>query len=456
MSSMWMAKRLRLATVSVGLLSAWACTVADKGEYTFTDSPAGAGHGGAAGTVGSASGGKSGTAGTAARGGHGGKAGSGGRSGASTGATGGSVEGGEAGMAGAGAVSGMGGATTGEAGAGGEGGAASSCTPNPCVHGQCSLSGDQVACTCDVGFEGPRCAVNINDCAPNPCLHNGACTDRINDFKCDCTGTGYTGTTCQTPAPCTPNPCLNGGVCTVSGSTFTCDCTGTGFDGTTCQTNHNDCTGTSCHETEGGTCTDLVNGFQCSYYASCGKAYTAGHTAPGIYYIDPDGGDPSNAAERYCYVDHTVSGLGMGVHAASYTPNWVELNLVDLTTFPGAFKYLYDKQGGLTNLFPNGTWNIQTCCFRDSVGPFSLPSLSSAFLSPAKVNGTSYECKPNYNLTADASYGTMWIDQATAGPIGTLPLDPTFMNSWVDSASGGPCTAGNIMLAMYWQYTPDP
>jgi hypothetical protein len=467
---MWMAKRLRLATVSVGLLSAWACTVADKGEYTFTDNPSGgAGHGGTghAGTGGTASGGKSGsgTAGTLDRGGRAGRGGSGGRSGGtSTGGTGGgSGEGGEPGMAGAGAISGKGGSggsggsSAGEAGAGGEGGAISSCTPDPCVHGQCSISGGQPVCTCDAGYEGPRCAINHNDCAPNPCLHNGVCADRINDFRCDCTGTGYSGTTCQTPAPCSLTPCLNGGVCTeTGGSAYTCNCTGTGFEGANCQTNHNDCTGTGCHESEGGMCTDLVNGFSCSYYASCGAAYTAGHTTPGLYYIDPDGGDPSNAAERYCYRDHTLSGLGMGVYAATYTPNWVAFNLSDLTTFPGAFKYLYDKQGGLTNLNPNGTWSVQTCCFRDSVGPFMSTASSSAFMSPAKVNATSYECKPNYNLATDPTYGTMWLDQATVGPIGTVPLDPNYFNGWVDTGTGGPCTAGNVMLGLYWQYTPDP
>ncbi len=474
MSSMLMAKRLRLATVSVGLLTAWACTVADKGEYTFTDNPTGgAGHGGTghAGSGAAASGGKSGsgTAGTLAKGG---RAGRGGTSGAGgSGATGGSAEGGEGGMAGAGAISGgggkagkggsagkagsagkgsvgSGGSSAGEAGAGGEGGAISSCSPDPCVHGQCSTSSGQPVCTCDVGYEGPRCAINHNDCAPNPCLHNGVCTDRINDFKCDCTGTGYTGTTCQTPAPCTPNPCLNGGVCTASGTTYTCNCTGTGFEGTTCQTNHNDCTGTGCHENEGGICTDLVNGFSCSYYTSCGKAYTAGHTTPGLYYIDPDGGDPSNAAERYCYRTTTLSGLGMGVHAAAYSPNWVEFSLSDFTAFPGAFKYLYDKQNGVTTLVTGSSnWGVDNCCFRDATGGIGVGT-SLTFLAPAQVNSSSYDCESGYTAA------TMWLSQGTAGPVSSVPLDPAFITGWTDTATACPISSTNY--AFYWQETPDP
>jgi len=83
----------------------------------------------------------------------------------------------------------------------------------------------------------------------------------VNDFKCDCNGTEYSGTTCQTAGPCVVNPCSNGGVCTATGSTtYTCDCTGTGYEGTTCQTNHDDCTSSSCAH---GTCIDGVNAYTC-------------------------------------------------------------------------------------------------------------------------------------------------------------------------------------------------
>ncbi len=258
MSSVSLLKPVRIVCAGVGLVLAWSCTVADKGDYTFDNGSGG--HGATSGSSGNNAG-KGGS-----KGGAGGKTGAGGRaaggragsSSAGEGGVGAMSEGGAAGVA-----AGEGGASAGEAGMAGEGGApATSCDPDPCVHGTCSVTSSGVSCACETGYEGPRCAVNHDDCKPtNPCLHGGVCADRLNDFKCDCSGTGYYGTTCQTAGPCVVNPCLNRGVCTATGTTtYTCDCTGTGFEGPTCETDHPDCTSTSCAH---GTCIEGVNGFTC-------------------------------------------------------------------------------------------------------------------------------------------------------------------------------------------------
>lgn len=154
MSAMWTIKRGRIVAASVGVLSAWACTVADKGDYTFTDNPEGtggtsAGKGGSSsagkGTGGTSSGeaGMTATGGTGARGGRGsgGRATTGGRGGKA--GTGGAA--GESGAAGEAGVSGTGGnaGQAGESGAGGEAGA----TPvNHCGDGHLD-AGEQ----CDQG-----------------------------------------------------------------------------------------------------------------------------------------------------------------------------------------------------------------------------------------------------------------------------------------------------------------
>ncbi len=38
---------------------------------------------------------------------------------------------------------------------------------------------------------------DVDDCVNNPCVNGGMCNDEVNGFTCDCTGTGFEGTTCQ-------------------------------------------------------------------------------------------------------------------------------------------------------------------------------------------------------------------------------------------------------------------
>lgn len=49
-------------------------------------------------------------------------------------------------------------------------------------------------CDCPVGFKGHLCEQNIDDCLDNgnqpKCQHGGQCIDGINEYSCNCTGTG--------------------------------------------------------------------------------------------------------------------------------------------------------------------------------------------------------------------------------------------------------------------------
>ena len=51
-------------------------------------------------------------------------------------------------------------------------------------------------CSCQAGFTGKDCQININDCQSRPCQHNGDCVDGINSFSCVCKA-GYSGTLCE-------------------------------------------------------------------------------------------------------------------------------------------------------------------------------------------------------------------------------------------------------------------
>jgi hypothetical protein len=165
-------KTLTRVAVSLGLVG--ACTVVDKGEYTFTDNPDATGGEDSGGGTGGAQGGSSGNSGTTGMAGEGGEmtGGSGGNNG------------------------GTGGGTSGDGG-GGTGGAGDGCDPNPCQNGgDCTVSGNSFTCDCADGWEGETCEDDVDECEPNPCKNGAQCNNMPGDFSCDCP-MNVTGKTCE-------------------------------------------------------------------------------------------------------------------------------------------------------------------------------------------------------------------------------------------------------------------
>jgi hypothetical protein len=247
--------RLGLA-LGVPLAAALSCTVEDKGDYTFDDNPGG--DDGTGGTTGGKGGGGSGGLSGGKGGKGGGTAGVSGTAGATSGG------GGEAGEVGVGGAAGA--AGNGEAGSpeGGTGGAGDPCDPNPCEHGDCSPDGDGYDCDCDDGYSGTRCQTNDDDCDPDPCLNGGVCEDGVDEYDCDCDGTGYTGSRCQTSVgtTCADDPCEHGTCDDVAGGGFSCDCSGTGWEGDLCDEDVDDCASDPC--LNGGSCSDNgTNAYVC-------------------------------------------------------------------------------------------------------------------------------------------------------------------------------------------------
>jgi hypothetical protein len=157
---------------------------------------------------------------------------------------------------------------TGGAGAGGAAGE-NPCEPNPCTHGSCEADGASYACTCDAGYRGDNCEIDIDDCEDEPCT-NGTCVDAVDAFQCECGDTGYTGELCDTLVQnCEQTPCSNGGQCTNVGASRTCDCTGTGYMGTDCNVDIDECDDDPCDPLT--TCTNSAGGFSCT---NCPSGYT--------------------------------------------------------------------------------------------------------------------------------------------------------------------------------------
>lgn len=94
-----------------------------------------------------------------------------------------------------------------------------------------------IRCDCTgTGFEGATCQNSANACVGNRC-NFGTCVDGAlpGAFTCEC-NEGFTGNFCDVNIDdCTPTSCANGGICTDDVNGFSCDCAGTGFNGPTCE-----------------------------------------------------------------------------------------------------------------------------------------------------------------------------------------------------------------------------
>ncbi|XP_050730772.1 protein crumbs-like isoform X2 [Eriocheir sinensis] len=137
---------------------------------------------------------------------------------------------------------------------------------HPCQNNAtCTITAfsDSYECLCQPGYSGEHCEVNDNDCASQPCWNGGLCIDGINDFSCNCDGTGYVGDVCQDNIDeCLPmSPCLNGATCYDLYGSYECACV-PGYGGKHCELEVMECSSDPCQN--GGTCTDLQNAYRCA------------------------------------------------------------------------------------------------------------------------------------------------------------------------------------------------
>lgn len=152
-----------------------------------------------------------------------------------------------------------------------------SCADQPCYFGAtCSdtknyNTGDNFTCSCAPGFEGVRCATPYCQMKPY-CLHDGVCnTSAVGGPACDCMP-GYGGSRCEINIDeCASGPCRNGGQCIDDVNAFLCNCTASGYMGTTCEEDINECELSSdmCGTT--GECINTPGDYRCScQFDTCG------------------------------------------------------------------------------------------------------------------------------------------------------------------------------------------
>ncbi|XP_061765606.1 hyaluronan-binding protein 2-like isoform X2 [Nerophis ophidion] len=117
------------------------------------------------------------------------------------------------------------------------------CHPNPCTNGNCTESGRNFLCLCDMPHKGKTCTQTRNLCHGIECGH-GDCVhqDKFPFYACKCYEP-FRGPDCQSlsTSPCDPNPCQHGGFCVSSSNQApVCTCSA-GYKGRFCQIPPTDC-----------------------------------------------------------------------------------------------------------------------------------------------------------------------------------------------------------------------
>ncbi|KAL7055110.1 hypothetical protein AAHC03_024320 [Spirometra sp. Aus1] len=111
------------------------------------------------------------------------------------------------------------------------------CTSDYCSNGgTCYIYGkNELRCNCSgTGFTGSRCDIRITTCPDNYCLNGGTCKMIGSRPVCSCASPIFYGERCEL-SPCDdPNFCQNGGRCRIVNNNAVCDCRRTGYTGPRC------------------------------------------------------------------------------------------------------------------------------------------------------------------------------------------------------------------------------
>ncbi len=264
-----------------------------------------------------------------------------------------------------------------------------------CVLGACENGGtcidDQgtITCTCQPGFGGERCEVNIDDCSDGACQNGGVCQDAVNGFHCACP-LGFTGLHCETNLDdCTASACLNGGSCIDGVNSFSCVCPD-GYAGshcemcpsaTSCTTDADDCQPNPCFHD--GVCTDGVNAYQCS----CPTGYSGARCEVDI----------NECAANQCKNGSTCVD-GVGTYSCScpsgFSGTYCQTNLDDCGS--------NQCQNGAACV--DGLNSYSCSCLAGYSGTYCQTNIDDCAANPCKNGGTCTDGVNAYTCSCKAGY----------------------------------------------------
>jgi hypothetical protein len=266
--------------------------------------------------------------------------------------------------------------------------------------------------------------VNGQPCTAGTDCVSGFCSGG-DDFCCNVSCTGPCakcagGTTCGLLAAGSPGACGGGKACTAAGACVLA-LTGSG--------------------TAASPYTTTPPLTKCSTYLSTATIPSA--TSDGVYTINPGTG----AINVYCDMVHggiTYANFGFGQYMGSYA-GWSIVGSADFTgtaEFQAAFAYLYDRNGGLTNL--TAGFVSTNCCITDSNLTSFYGIDSSQYMYPY-MNG-SIACNPS------TGYTTAFIQLASGFPtVYEIPTTLTAAQVLPVSTSTS-CSLGNNPAVFVQKY----
>ncbi len=264
--------------------------------------------------------------------------------------------------------------------------------PNECFNAVCNPNNGM--CEPVAGNDGLPCIDSMDLCSLGNTCSAGMCqggtqkdcsslTQGCDLGVCD-PMTGNCGT--QTVMPGQQCDDLDG--CTLG---ETCDMNGMCSNGTPI---------TNCSLTGDGCCPSNctpVNDLDCQTQPNCLAIKTSNAAATdGVYSIDPDASGPIQPFDVYCDMTTgiTYEALGIGQHnttVAGWT--WISATELQKNAVQQAFIYLYNTQGGLTNITPN--WSSGNCCVREA-GNNQILFLGGQQTRPANAANNNLVCLSSY------------------------------------------------------------
>jgi alpha-tubulin suppressor-like RCC1 family protein len=320
-------------------------------------------------------------------------------------------------------------------------------------------------------FEGQFCQSAIDNCASNPCLHGGACSDTGTSFACDCTGTGYSGATCQDDYDeCAAQANVCGlGTCAspAAGGGYTCQCPdGTldvSGDGTDCAQVLSLSAGArnSCAISAAGS----LHCWGDNAFGQLGQGHASNPQNPAEIRTPMHVGTGSNWSKvsvggrhvcglrnghLYCWGDNSNRQGGVTAAAAQATPlevrpdlTWTDVALGDSHTCALAGSALYcwgnsaDSQAGVATVATDvdapkqiaGTWS------RVAAGSFHTCAIDSANQLSCWGRNSSGQTTATQPIAVPAGADGNW-SSVTAGAMHTCATAGTRTYCWGEGSKG--------------------